>query len=180
MKYAAGPRKELGVRTVFNILGPVSNPAGVTRQLVGVYDKALLPLMVNVLEMTGSKHVIVAHSRDGLDEFSVAAPTDYIELRHGERSHGAFEPERAGFDRHAVDALRGGDAAHNVAILERVLQGKRSPYRDSVVLNAGVMIYVGGRSESIVEGVKLAAAALDKGAAAETLGNWVRLSNDQR
>jgi len=180
MKHAAGPRKELGVRTVFNILGPMSNPAGVTRQVIGVYDKTLLPLFVDVLEMTGSKHVIVAHSHDGLDEFSVTAPTDYIELRDGKRFDHALEPEQIGLSRHGVDALRGGDAMHNLAILRRVHEGEIGPYRDSVVLNAGAMIYVGGKADSIADGVTIAQTALDTGAARALFEAWVQSSNDNR
>jgi len=180
MKHAAGPRKELGVRTVFNILGPMSNPAGVTRQVVGVYDKALMPLMIDVLEMTGSRHVIVAHSRDGLDEFSVVAATDYIELHDGSRAERVLEPEQLGLTRRRADSLRGDDAAHNLDILGRVLKGESGPYRDVVVLNAGTMIYVGGRVDSIAEGVKLAAKTLDEGAATGVLEDWIRASNDNR
>ncbi len=180
MKHAAGPRKELGVRTVFNILGPMSNPAGVTRQVIGVYDKTLLPLFVDVLEMTGSKHVIVAHARDGLDEFSVAAATDYVELRDGNRAERVLEPEELGLSRHDTDSLRGGDAMHNLAILHRVYAGETGSYRDSVVLNAGAMIYVGGKADSIAEGVTIAQTALDTGATRALFEKWVHASNDNR
>ena len=180
MKHAAGPRKELGVRTVFNILGRMSNPAGVTRQVVGVYGKALMPLFVDVLEMTGSIHVIVAHARDGLDEFSVAAATDYVELRDGNRADHVLEPEQLGLSRHHTDSLRGGDAMYNVEILRRILEGETGPYRDSVVLNASAMIYVGGKADSIAEGVSIAQTALDTGAARALFEKWVQASNDNR
>ena len=180
MKHAAGPRKELGVRTVFNILGPMSNPAGVIRQVIGVYDKTLLPLFVDVLEMTGSKHVIVAHARDGLDEFSVAAATDYVELRDGNRAERVLEPEELGLSRHDTDSLRGGDAMHNLAILHRVYAGETGSYRDSVVLNAGAMIYVGGKVDSIADGVTIAQTVLDTGAARALFEEWVHASNVKR
>jgi len=176
MKHAAGPRRELGVRTVFNMLGPMSNPAGVVRQVVGVYDRSLLPLMIDVLEMTGSRHVIVAHSRDGLDEFSVAAPTDYIELRDGRRNENLLEPEQAGLTRYDTDSLRGGDAGHNLAIFQAILDGEAGPYRDAVLLNAGAMIFVGGRAGTIGEGVRVAVNTIDDGSAAATLKRWIHES----
>lgn len=177
MKHAATPRKELGVRTVFNILGPMSNPAGVKRQVIGVYDKSLLPLFAEVLEMTGSEHVIIAHARDGLDEFSVTAPTDYIEMRDGKSSQNVLEPAEVGLSMHAADSLRGGDAAHNVAMLKRLLEGEPSACRDAVVLNSGAMIYVGGKSDSIADGVACAQKVIDDGSARNAFDNWIRASN---
>ncbi len=177
MKHAAAPRKELGVRTVFNILGPMSNPAGVKRQVIGVYDKGLMPLFADVLEMTGSEHVIIAHARDGLDEFSVTAPTDYIEMRSGKRSRNIIDPQEVGLSLHEADSLRGGDAAHNASMLKRLLEGELSACRDAVVLNAGAMIYVGGKTGSIVDGVVQAQAAIDDGRARRAFDNWIRASN---
>ncbi|MDH3891566.1 MAG: anthranilate phosphoribosyltransferase [candidate division Zixibacteria bacterium] len=177
MKHAAGPRKELGIRTVFNILGPMSNPAGVKRQVIGVYDQTLMPLFADVLEMTGSEHVIIAHARDGLDEFSVVAPTDYIELRGGERSRNVLEPEQVGLVNHEPDSLRGGDAAQNASMLSRLLTGEPSACRDAVVLNAGAMIYVGGKSVSIAEGVARAQSVIDNGSARSAFDAWLRASN---
>jgi len=176
MKHAAGPRRELGVRTVFNILGPMSNPAGVTRQVIGVYDKTLLPLMIDALEMADSKHVIVAHSHDGLDEFSVAGPTGYIELRNGRRDRRVITPEDVGLKRHVTDALVGGDAAANAGILDRVLKGENGAYRDAVVLNAGAMLYVASKAGSIADGVRLSEQALDAGAALAKRDAWVAAS----
>lgn len=177
MKHAAAPRKELGVRTVFNILGPMSNPAGVKRQVIGVYDRALMSLFAEVLEMTGSEHVIIAHARDGLDEFSVTAPTDYIEMRNGKRSQSLLEPQEVGLSLHEGDSLRGGDAAHNASMLKRLLEGEVSACRDAVVLNAGAMIYVGSQAGSISEGVVLAQKAIDDGSARGVFDNWIQASN---
>ena len=177
MKHAAAPRKELGVRTVFNILGPMSNPAGVKRQVIGIYDKGLMPLFADVLEMTGSEHVVIAHARDGLDEFSVTAPTDYVEMRNGKRSEKVIEPKEVGLSTHSEDSLRGGDATHNLAMFRRLLEGELSACRDTVVLNAGAMIYVGGKADSIAEGVACAQKVIDDSAAHSAFDNWIRVSN---
>jgi anthranilate phosphoribosyltransferase len=177
MKHAATPRKELGVRTVFNILGPMTNPASVKRQVIGVYDRGLMPLVAEVLAMTGSTHVIVAHSQDGMDEFSVSAPTDYIEVKDGAQKTLTLNPQEAGVALHPGGALTGGDAAFNAAVMRRIFEGEKSPYRDAVVLNAGAMIYVAGRAGSIREGVQTAVGAIDNGAARNKLDEWVKASN---
>ncbi|MEA3297205.1 MAG: anthranilate phosphoribosyltransferase [candidate division Zixibacteria bacterium] len=177
MKYAAAPRKKLGIRTVFNILGPMCNPALVKRQVIGVYDKTLLPLMADVLERTGSTNVVIAHSRDGLDEFSIAASTDYIELCDDKRINMTLSPEDVGLTTHPRDALIGGDAAFNMRILRTILEGRHDPYRDAVAFNAGAMICVAGRAESIKDGVIQAMRVLDNGAARQKLEDWVKASN---
>ena len=176
MKHAMTPRKELGVRTVFNILGPMCNPALVKRQLIGVYDGTLLGLMADVLEITGSTKVIVAHSRDGLDEFSVSAPTDYIEVTPGGREAKTLRPDEVGIARCDADALAGGDATHNRDILTQVLQGRPGPYREAVILNAGVMTYIADRADSIADGVRQATRALDSGAGRQLLEDWIKVS----
>ena len=173
MKYAASPRKELGVRTVFNILGPMTNPAGVSRQLVGVYDRALMSLVAEVLNITGSSHVIVAHSQDGLDEFSVSAPTDYLELKGETISHKTISPEDVGLGSYPRGAIDGGDAAANLSILHGVLSGEKDAYRDAVLLNAGVMIYIADKADSIKAGIVRASEAVDFGLAREKLERWV-------
>jgi anthranilate phosphoribosyltransferase len=177
MKYAATPRKELGVRTVFNILGPMTNPAGVKRQLTGVFSKDLIPLMAEVLSLTGSEHIIVAHSQDGLDEFSISAPTDYIEVKNGKTESHILYPNELGIKEYPGNALLGGDPQYNYTILEDVLEGIKSPYRDATLLNAAGLIYLGEKSESIAEGMSVAAEAVDSGAAKETLATWVKDSN---
>jgi len=177
MKYAAGPRKELGIRTVFNILGPMTNPAAVKRQLTGVYSKELMPLMAEVLSLTGSEHIIVAHSQDGLDEFSISAPTDYIEFKDGKLEAHTLYPNELGIKEHPGNALLGGDPQYNYTIFEDVLEGIKSPYRDVTLLNAAGLIYLGEKSESIAEGMSVAAEAVDSGAAKEILAAWVKDSN---
>ncbi|NOY89360.1 MAG: anthranilate phosphoribosyltransferase [FCB group bacterium] len=177
MKYAAAPRRELGVRTIFNILGPMTNPASVKRQLVGVFDKKLLPLVAEVLMSSGSKHVITAHSRDGLDEFSVSAPTDYFEMKNGSVNQVTLSPEDVGLSSYPPKVLCGGDADKNLNILNDVLNGKKSSYRDAVLLNSGVLLYLGKKAEDIKEGVILAEKAIDNSAAKQKLSDWIRESN---
>lgn len=173
MKYAATPRRELGLRTVFNMLGPMCNPAGVRRQLIGVYSKEIIPLVVDAMEMAGVEHLIVAHSRDGLDEFSIAGPTDYVELRAGNRMAGVLSPDEAGLTCHDSGSMVGGNPVRNVAILHQVLDGQDGAHREAVVLNAGTMIYVGGVADSITDGVRVAEEAIDTGKAAELLDVWI-------
>ncbi len=156
MKYAAPVRKELGVRTVFNILGPMTNPASVKRQLIGVYQKSLMRLMIEVLQKTGSTHVITAHAQDGMDEFSISAPTDYLELKDGVITEHTLQLADVGIKQMYEDALIGGDAVVNLEILESILGGDTSAYTDAVALNAGVMIYLSGKTADINDGVKLA------------------------
>ena len=174
MKYAGKPRRELGVRTVFNILGPMTNPAQVRRQVIGVFQKELLDLMAEVLLMTGSKHVLIAHSRDGLDEFSVSAQTDYVEVVNGTTTHHLLDPTDLGFELHKKDELAGGDASENLTIFKSLLDGKKSAVRDAVLLNAGALVYVGAKAESIKDGIESARSAIDSGAAKEKLDSWVK------
>jgi len=177
MKHAAGPRRELGVRTVFNILGPMTNPASVKRQVTGVYSHELMSLVADVLERTGSMHVIVAHSQDGLDEFSVSAPTSFIEIKDGKKQEGIVGPTDVGLRLHPEGALRGGDAKQNADILLHIFEGEKSPYRDAVALNAGIMIYVAGLAEGFTEGVTKATEAIDNGTAKQLLAKWREASH---
>ncbi len=178
MKHAAVPRKELGVRTVFNILGPMTNPANVKRQVIGVYDKSLMPLMANVLKLTGSEHVIIAHAHDGLDEFSVSSPTDYLELNEGEITAHTISPKDAGLSRHKLKELKGGNAYENVKIIHSLFEGAKNGCRDAVLFNAGAMIYVSARTASIKDGVKTAKEAIDSGKAKEKLNEWIEKSQE--
>lgn len=173
MKYAAVPRRELGLRTVFNLLGPMTNPAGVKRQVIGVYDKSVMRLMIEVLQATGSEHVIVAHSRDGFDEFSISAPTDYLELKDGRITDHSVAPDELGLHSGHTNAVAGGDTDANLAILNDVLVGNQGPCRDAVVINAGAMIYVGGLADSIRQGVVIAGETIDTGKAREKLNDWI-------
>ena len=175
MKYAMPPRKELGVRTVFNILGPMTNPAGVKRLLLGVYHKDLMPLVAEVLSLTGTEHAVIVHSHDGLDEVSVCAPTEFLELKKGQTVAGTLNPDDGGLQTHPVGALAGGDAAKNLTILNSILAGDKSACRDAVLINAGLMLRVAGKVNSLREGVVLAAEAIDSGKAREKLDRWVAL-----
>jgi len=176
MKHAGPPRRELGVRTIFNILGPMTNPAGVKRLLLGVYDKSLMPLVAEVLLMTGAEHVLIVHSRDGLDEISVSAPTDYLELKESAVSEHTIDPSEFGFDVYPPAVLTGGEPAYNARILRLVLEEEPGAYRDAVALNAGAMLYVGGRAASIADGFELAADAIDNGRALQKLNDWLAFS----
>ncbi len=173
MKHAVAPRRELGLRTAFNILGPMTNPAGVKRQVTGVYSAELMPLMADVLKATGSEHVLVLHSRDGLDEFSVSDLTDYIELKAGQTNRLSIGPEEIGLKLWPHGSLGGGDASENIKILHRVLEGEKSAYRDAVLFNAAAMVYVASKAQSIADGITFVSQAIDSGAAKAKLKAWV-------
>jgi anthranilate phosphoribosyltransferase len=164
MKHAIGPRREIGVRSVFNILGPISNPAGVTRQLIGVYDKSLLRLLAEVLQQLDSEHVLVVHSADGLDEISLAGETYVAELQEGRIKEYQISPKSFGL-KPSDASITGGDAKENAKIAVGILQGKSGPARDIVLANAAAGIYVAGRTEDLREGAALAANSIDSGAA---------------
>lgn len=173
MKHAAGPRKELGVRTIFNMLGPLTNPAGADRQLLGLYDRSRTPMIAEVLNRLGLKRALVVASHDGLDEISISAPTQVSELRGGEVRTYDIDPRDMGLPLHKLDAVLGGDAVQNAEIIKRIFQGERSAYRDVVLLNAGACIYVSGFADSIADGVVMAARAVDSGRAAEKLNQLI-------
>jgi anthranilate phosphoribosyltransferase len=179
MKHAAPVRKELGIRTVFNILGPLCNPAGVKRQLVGVYDKRLLWLVAEVLAMTGSEHVIVVHSEDGLDELSVSAPTDCVEWRDGNYTESRLLPTDLIGREHPLGILAGGEPSENVEIFKRLLSGEQGPYTDASALNAGAMLHVAGVSSSILDGVNMARTAINNGSASSKLAQWIAASKGE-
>jgi anthranilate phosphoribosyltransferase len=176
MKHAIPVRRELGVRTVFNILGPLSNPAGVRRQLLGVATPRLGALLSRVLGVLGADHVLVAHGDDGLDEISPCGPTRLYELKDGDVRERMLRPEDVGLRSVRRDEIRGGDAARNREIAERVLAGDNGAPRTAVLMNAGAALYVGGKAASIADGVTLAASAIDSGAARRTLARFVERS----
>lgn len=165
MAHVVGPRRELGVRTVFNLLGPLANPAGARRHLIGVYDSKLTHVIAEVLGRLGSARALVVHGEDGLDEISISGRTTVSELHAGTIRTDWIVPEDFGLRRASLEAIRGGQARENAAILRAVLAGEDGPRRDVVLLNAGATIYVGGRAATIAEGVQLAAQAIDSGAA---------------
>jgi anthranilate phosphoribosyltransferase len=165
MRHAIGPRREIGVRTVFNILGPITNPAGARRQLTGVAVPGLGETLARVLALMGAQHAVVVHGDDGLDEISVSAPTQVHEARNGSVRSYVIEPEQFGLPRSAPDAVRGGNVEANVRLANAVLNGERGPARDVVLLNAGTALYVAGLADSIQTGISGAAEALDSGRA---------------
>jgi anthranilate phosphoribosyltransferase len=176
MKYAAGPRKELGIRTIFNILGPLTNPAGARRQLIGVFHPALTKVVAQVLRNLGSEHVLVVHGEDGLDEMSLSGQTQVHELRDG-RLHGfTVTPEEMGFPRYRKEDFKGGDPDVNAEIARRVLGKEKNPCRDMVLLNAGAVIYVSGLADSIASGIGMAEDAIDSGKAGLKLDALVECS----
>lgn len=164
MKNVASTRREIGVRTFFNILGPMTNPADVKRQLIGVYDGSLAPKMANVLTSLGSQHVMIAHG-SGIDEITNTGETQILEARHGVQSRSIVSPEDFGFDRAELHELQGGDPERNARIILSVLKGERSPRSEVVAMNAGAAIYVAGAAESIFEGVRMAEKVLRSGKA---------------
>ncbi|MNW25672.1 Anthranilate phosphoribosyltransferase [compost metagenome] len=169
MKYAAAPRRELGVRTVFNMLGPLTNPAGADRQLLGIYDRSKTDVVAAVLQRLGSKRALVVCSYEGLDEISISAPTTVSELRNGDILTYDIDPEQLGLSTYPLEQVLGGDAATNALIIHRVLNGEQGPYRDVVLANAGACIYVAGLADSLQEGVATAARVIDTGKAKEKL-----------
>ena len=176
-RHVAGARLELGTRTIFNLLGPLSNPAGVKRLLVGVFAPHWLEPVAAVLDALGTERAWVVHGSDGLDEITTTGPTHVAALDHGRITRLEIAPEQIGLPRVPLAALKGGDPAHNAAALRAVLRGERTPYRDIAVFNAAAALLVAGRAADLAEGADLAAAALDEGHAARVLDRLVVLSN---
>ncbi|MBI1423465.1 MAG: anthranilate phosphoribosyltransferase [Gammaproteobacteria bacterium] len=177
MKHAIGPRREMSVRTIFNVLGPLTNPAGAPNQLLGVFDKNLVKPLAHVLQKLGSQHVMVVHSEDGMDEISIGAPTHVAELRHGEVREYTIAPEDFGLDRHKIKELVVDSAQQSLGIIKLVFEGHAGPARDIVALNAGAALYVAGLAASHREGVARAQEVLDSGAAMHKLNELVEISN---
>lgn len=169
MRSVAVVRRELGVRTVFNILGPLTNPAFARRQVIGVYSLHLVEIVAAVLKTLGSIHALVVHSEDGMDEISVSAPTAVCELRDGQIRTYSVTPEHLGLERHEIGHLTGGTPPQSAAIVRDVLSGKKGAPRDIVLANAGAALYVAGQASGIGEGVQIAARAIDKGDALRKL-----------
>jgi anthranilate phosphoribosyltransferase len=161
MHHAIVPRREIGVRTVFNILGPLTNPAGARRQLTGVAVPDLGETLARVLALMGARHAVLVHGQDGLDEISVCAPTQIHETRDGDLRAYVIEPEHFGLRRWSTDAVRGGTVDANVRMSKAVLAGETGPARDVVLLNAGAALYVAGLADSIARGIERAADELD-------------------
>ena len=177
MKYVGAIRKELGFRTVFNILGPLTNPGSPSMQLLGVYDEYLVEPLAQVLVSLGVKRGMVVYGQDKLDEISMSAPTKICEIKDGWFKSFVIKPEDFGFERCTKDELKGGTPAENAKITRAILGGEKGPKRNAVLLNAGASLYIGGKADSFKDGVKLAAEIIDSGKALETLEKFIEVSN---
>ena len=178
MKYVAPIRKELGIRTVFNILGPLSNPAGANMELMGVYDQSLVESLAQVMANLGVNRGMVVYGQDSLDEISMCAPTSVCEIRDGKFTSYEITPEQFGYERCEKGALTGGTPAENAEITKAILKGEeKGPKRQAVCLNAGAALYIAGKAASIEEGVKLAESLIDSGAALKKLEEFVEETN---
>ena len=176
MRHVGPTRVELGTRTIFNLLGPLSNPAGVTRQMVGVFSPEWIEPVAGALKALGAERAWVAHG-DGYDEITATGETQVAELRDGEISTFTLTPEQFGLKRHSKDDLRGGDATYNAAALRALLDGAPGAYRDTVLMNAGAGLVVAGKADDLAQGIALAAEAIDSGAARQVLDRLVAVSN---
>ena len=178
MKYVAPIRKELSIRTVFNILGPLSNPAGANMELMGVYDQALVEPLAQVMANLGVNRGMVVYGQDSLDEISMCAPTSVCEIKDGKFTSYEITPEQFGYEKCEKGALTGGTPAENAEITKAILKGEeRGPKRQAVCLNAGAALYIAGKAASIEEGVKLAESLIDSGAALKKLEEFVEETN---
>jgi anthranilate phosphoribosyltransferase len=177
MKHAIGPRKEMRVRTVFNLLGPLTNPAGAPNQVLGVFSSHWVEPLAQVLKRLGSEHVLVVHAEDGLDEISIAAPTRIAELRDGNISVYNVAPEDFGLQRAGLAALAVEDASQSLAMIRDVFEDHPGPARDIVMLNAGAAIYAAGLAPALADGVVLAGEVIQDGRAGETFEALIEVSN---
>ncbi len=177
MKHVGPTRVELGTRTIFNLLGPLSNPAGVKRQMVGVFSRQWVEPLAHVLKNLGSERAYVVHGSDGLDEITTSGPTAVAALEHGVVKNFEIAPEDVGMRRVKPEALRGGDAATNAAALKAVLEGRKSAYHDVAVLNAAAALVVAGIAKTLADGVALAQKSIDSGEAEGCLDRLIAVSN---
>ena len=175
-RYVIPVRRELAVRTIFNFLGPLTNPAGATRQLIGVSDPGYLETMAGALARLGTKHALLVSSEDGVDELSISAPTRVVEVLDGQLRQYRVTPEEVGLSVAPSDAVSGGDPQHNAEIVHRIFAGERGAERDLAVLNAGAAIYAGGGADSLQRGVRAAEQAIDDGAATAALERFVQFT----
>lgn len=179
LRHAAVPRKELGIRTIFNMLGPLTNPAGADRQLLGLYDRSRTETVAEVLHELGLKRAMVVSSHDGLDEISISAPTQVSELLDGKVRTFDITPEELGLTRYPITEVMGGEPSVNASLIRAVFAGEqRGAYRDIVLANAGACIYVGGRADSLREGVVLAAEVIDSGQAERKLISLIQRTGE--
>ncbi|MBI4964621.1 MAG: anthranilate phosphoribosyltransferase [Desulfomonile tiedjei] len=179
MKHAAGPRQEMGIRTLFNVLGPLTNPAGASCQLLGVYDADLTEPMAWALEGLGIRSAMVVHGMDGLDEISPAGPTKISRLKDGQVSTSLFEPIQLGVNACSLGQIKGGSASENARHLVNVLQGKPGPRRDVALINASAALVVAGSAEDFTEGLRIAAESVDSGKANKKFNDFVEFTKQQ-
>ena len=177
MKYVGPIRKELGFRTVFNILGPLTNPASPSMQLLGVYDEYLVEPLAQVLVNLGVKRGMVVYGMDKLDEISLSAPTKICEIKDGWFKSFTITPEDFGFERCSKDDLKGGTPEENAKITIGILSGEKGPKRDAVLMNAGASLYIAGKAETMEDGIRLAAELIDSGKALQVLSKLIDVSN---
>ena len=177
MKYVGPIRKELGFRTVFNILGPLTNPGRPSMQLLGVYDDYLVIPLAQVLISLGIKRGMVVYGKDKLDEISLSADTEVCEINDGWYKSYVIKPEDYGFEKCSKNELKGGDPNENAEIVRKILSGEKGPKRNATLLNAGASLYIGGKANDMKEGIKLAGEIIDSGKAMETLDKFIELSN---
>ncbi len=179
MKYVGPIRKELGIRTVFNILGPLTNPAKTTMQVMGVYEDEMVMSMAEVLMNLGVNKGMVVYGQDKLDEISMSAPTSICEIRDGKLLSYVVTPEQFGFTRCMKEDLKGGIPQENAEITKDILCGKKGPKRDAVVMNAGAALYIAGKAASMEEGIRMAERTIDNGLAEKQLEKFIYLSNEE-
>jgi len=176
MKYAAAPRREIGIRTVFNILGPLTNPAGAKAQVLGVAEGSLTMKMAQVLELLGCHHALVVHGEDGLDEITPGGRTTVCELKGGTINSYSLAPEDLGFQRADRESLKGGSAQDNAGLLRKVLEGEKGPRRDIVLMNAAAALKAGDKAASLEEGIEIAKESIDSRKALEKLEGLIKIS----
>src|SRR3989475_10837112 len=177
MKYAVQPRRDIGIRTVFNLLGPLTNPAMASHQLLGLYSGELVGVVAHVLKNLDSVRAMAVHGLEGLDESSLYGPTKVAELRDGQVKEYTIEPEPLGLKKCRLEDLRGGNAEASAAIVRGVLRGDKGPARDVVLLNSGAALYVSGTAATIAEGLRLAAESIDSGKARQKLEQLIQMTN---
>jgi anthranilate phosphoribosyltransferase len=179
MKHVAPVRRELGIRTVFNILGPLTNPASANMELMGVYDKELVEPLAKVLMNLGVKNAMVVHGNDGIDEISMSAPTTLCEVKNDWLRTYEITPEQFGFKRCEKSELAGGTPEENAVILRSVLSGEKGAKRNAAVLNSAAAMYISGKYDSIEDAVKIAEEIIDSGKAMNKLDEFIRCSNEE-
>lgn len=177
MKHAIGPRKEMAVRTIFNVLGPLTNPAGAPNQLLGVFEDALVEPLAEVLNKLGSNHVMVVHSEDGMDEISIGAATKVSELKDGKVSSYSITPEEFGFTKTDISELAVNGAEESLAVIKKILDNEDGPAKDIVTFNSGAAIYVAGLADTLKEGIEKAKEVIVSGTAKVKLEELIKLSN---